>query len=185
MKHVSELTLIAWLAGLQLLAAADPAYNPALFKAIRDGDLKAIHGSIEEEADLNARDDRGNTPLHLAALNLDVGTVARLLKAGANPNATNISGDTPLIYAASSLEKVQLLLQHGADINARATSRATVLSAAGAFRDSYRVVRFLLDSGAKPDREQPVEVRSAVLGGDVQTVKLLLARMPQLPRAIP
>jgi len=176
MKHVAGLTFIGWLTGVQLLAAADPGSNSRLFKAIRDGDVEAIRRSIETEADLNARDDRGNSPLHLAALNLDADTVARLVKAGANPNATNKWGDTPLIYSASSLENVQLLVQHGADINARATSGATVLSAAGAVHDSYRVVRWLLDHGAKPDPKDSLEIRSAVLGGDVDTVKLLLTR---------
>ena len=180
MKHVAGLTFIGWLTGVQLLAAADPGSNSRLFKAIRDGDVEAIRRSIETEADLNARDDRGNSPLHLAALILDADTVARLVKAGANPNATNKWGDTPLIYSASSLENVQLLVQHGADINARATSGATVLSAAGAVHDSYRVVRWLLDHGAKPDPKDSLEIRSAVLGGDVDTVKLLLTRAPSI-----
>ena len=175
MKHVAELTIIGWLAGLQLLAAAEPSNSP-LFTAIRDGNVQAIGTLIENGADLNARDDRGNTPLHLAALNLEVDTVALLVKAGANPNALNKWGDTPLIYSANSLEKVQLLVQHGADINARATSGATVLSAAGAFHDSYRIVSWLLDHGAKPDPKESLEIRSAVLGSDVKTVKLLLTR---------
>ncbi len=176
MKHVAGLTFIGLLAGLQLLSAADPASKPPLFKAVRDGDVKAIRNWIEKEADLNARDDRGNTPLHLAALNLDVDIVASLIRAGANPNVANNWGDTPLIYSASSLEKVQLLVQHGADINARATSGATVLSAAGTFHGSYRVIRWLLDHGAKPDPKESLEIRSAVRGGDVETVKLLLTR---------
>src|SRR5437764_12286054 len=78
MKHVAGLTFIGWLTGMQLLAAADPGSNSRLFKAIRDGDVEAIRRSIETEADLNARDDRGNSPLHLAALNLDADTVALL-----------------------------------------------------------------------------------------------------------
>lgn len=175
MNHVAVLSTAGWLACLQLLAAAEPSNSP-LFTAIREGNVKAIVTLIEKGADLNARDDRGNTPLHLAALNLEADTIALLVKAGANPNAMNKWGDTPLIYSANSFEKVQLLVQHGADINARATSGATVLSAAGAFRDSFRVVHWLLDQGAKPDPNESLEIRSAVLGGDVETVKLLLTR---------
>lgn len=42
MKHVAELTIIGWLAGLQLLAAAEPS-NSLLFTAIHDG--KQIAGT--------------------------------------------------------------------------------------------------------------------------------------------
>jgi len=95
MKHGAEITIIGWLAGLQLLVAAGPTSSPALFNAIRDGDVKAIQQSIEEGREINARDDRGNTALHLAALNLDVDAMARILKAGANPNAKSL-GAYPL-----------------------------------------------------------------------------------------
>lgn len=172
----STFAFAAGLAGSQLLAAAAPASHTALVQAVRNGEIPAIHHSIATGVDINAHDDRGNTALHLAALNLDASTMAILVRAGANPNATNIWGDTPLIYSASSLDKVQLLLTHGANVNAQATNGASVLSAAGAFPDSYRVVRYLLDHGAKLNPNQPVEIRSAVLGGDLETVKLLLAR---------
>ena len=56
----------------------------------------------------------------LAAVQYDQSlVVAILLSLGANPNVKNIFGWTPLMYAASrgNLEIIQLLINHGADLN--------------------------------------------------------------------
>merc|ERR550514_1553203 len=52
--------------------------------------------------DLEARDVRGQTPLHLAAQSGDIGLVQVLLEYGANPNAQEeTTGWTPLHFAVS------------------------------------------------------------------------------------
>ena len=78
---------------------------------------------ITHGADVNARDEYGDTPLHDAAYyGAPVDFVELLIAHGADVNARNESGDgTPLHSAipGGSLIVAELLLAHGADVNAR------------------------------------------------------------------
>lgn len=58
---------------------------------------------IDAGVEPNARDDRGNTPLHEAAAGdgASLSAISALAEAGADPNAQNIDGDTPLHVAYS------------------------------------------------------------------------------------
>ncbi len=73
---------------------------------------------IESGADLNATDDMGNTPLHMAAFG-ETEIVKLLLEQGADVNAVNDAGETPLHKAVQypEYEIVRELLRHGADKN--------------------------------------------------------------------
>ena len=81
--------------------------------------------NCEELADINAPDCRANdgrTPLHWASsLNNWNASVPALLALGADPNVQDDKGSTPLHYAASnwSLDRVKLLVQHGAERSVR------------------------------------------------------------------
>lgn len=77
-------------------------------------------------ADLNARDDEGNTPLHETFLT-DV--EEELLKLGANVNARNEEGETP-IFTNVDNDSIALFLHYGADLTIRNKSGETVLQAA-------------------------------------------------------
>ena len=51
---------------------------------------------LEAGANINERNERGNTPLHWAAMNNpNPAIIIALLEAGANPNTPNKSGETP------------------------------------------------------------------------------------------
>jgi ankyrin repeat protein len=68
---------------------------------------------LASKADVNAKDDTGGTPLHLAA-KYDSRDVAELLLAnGADVDSKNIKGWTPLHVAAHHKEVAELLRQHG------------------------------------------------------------------------
>lgn len=83
--------------------------------------------SVAEVAttDVNSRDERGKTPLHLAADNNDAAKVKQLLSLGADVNAKDKYSKTPLLEAAndnideSHFEVLKLLLTNGADPNSR------------------------------------------------------------------
>src|SRR5689334_14545448 len=58
-------------------------------------------------------------PLMTAVLARDRTAVQRLLDAGADPGARNAAGATALLWAVDDLEITRLLLEYGADVNAR------------------------------------------------------------------
>jgi ankyrin repeat protein len=77
-------------------------------------------------ADVNARDNRGNTPLHETFLT-DV--EEELLNLGADVNARNEDGETP-IFTAVDDGAMPLLIKHGADLAIRNNKGETVIEAA-------------------------------------------------------
>lgn len=80
---------------------------------------------------VNARDEDGHTPLHVAATSSsnDPQAVRRLLEADADPNIANLNGVRPLHYAAlvGNERNVVRLIAAGADPNASDNAGATAL----------------------------------------------------------
>src|SRR5258705_7127292 len=77
-------------------------------------------------ANVNARDDDGNTPLHETFLT-DV--EEELLKLGADVNARNKDGESP-IFTTVDDKAIPLFIQHGADLTIRNKKGQTVIEAA-------------------------------------------------------
>ncbi|KJE90696.1 hypothetical protein, variant [Capsaspora owczarzaki ATCC 30864] len=99
--------------------------------------------------DVNAADDSGWTPLHIAASVGNEGIVRQLLVKHANPTNTTDSKQTPLHYAASKnhLPVSKLLLEHGADANARDNTGASPLHRA-AIKGHTAMCKALIAGGA-------------------------------------
>lgn len=64
------------------------------------GDTDVVQALIELGANINSKDEYGNTPLHNAIAKGHVNTVHALIKNGANLNAEDETEDTPLHIAA-------------------------------------------------------------------------------------
>jgi ankyrin repeat protein len=70
-----------------------------LFSAVDDGNIEKTRQLIAVGVNVNARDDLGNTPLHIAVERNFVSTVYWLLQAGANPRIEDDLDKTPLQLA--------------------------------------------------------------------------------------
>jgi len=117
------------------LSGADPnvqcyAENTPLHSAACYGDVEMVQKLLYLEADINVRNERGETPLYyilnpssslrrIPLFPILLGNVAQLLLGrGANINARTNSGLTPLHTAVERgwIEVVHVLLEHGADV---------------------------------------------------------------------
>jgi len=127
--------------------ARNPRGQVGLYLALRSdsprvAELLAAHPQI----DIDAANFDGETPLMIAALRGDYHWVLRLLQRDAQINR---DGWTPLHYGAAgpNPKVVELLLDEGAEIEARAPDGSTPLMMA-AIRGSEQVVDLLLARGA-------------------------------------
>jgi diguanylate cyclase (GGDEF)-like protein len=84
---------------VQRVAAATSKLDLELIVAARAGNVKRVKGLLDSGADVDARDNRGNTPLIEAAFFKYPDLVQLLLSKGADINARNHAGDTALTEA--------------------------------------------------------------------------------------
>ncbi len=127
-----------------------------LLAASRAGDAAAIDAIVaaNSEALVDAEDERGERPLHLACRSGSTSAVAALLAAGADPNLRNRVGNPPLFAAcvlgtAAGRASMRLLLARGADASSVGTKpfSNTALHLA-AERADAQAVAILVAAGA-------------------------------------
>lgn len=136
--------------------------SQAIFDHARRGEVAALEGAVAAGAGVNAQNERGDSPLMLAAYHGHVAAVRRLLELGADPGLRNQAGQSPLDGAAfkGELEVIQALLDGGAEVNAGGPEGKTALMFAAMF-DRLEALELLLARGAERDRRD-VEGRSAL-----------------------
>ena len=118
--------------------------------------------------------------------------VQRLLDSGLSPNAaTKTGGTTALMMAAPDVEKMTLLLDRGADVNARAASRFSALMVAAQYQEADAAINLLLDRGAQvaaPAEGAPVFNANpfflASYAGNAKSLKRLLTAGGKLDEAM-
>lgn len=124
-----------------------------LHHAAYNGDYNGVCDLLRAGADPNERDDSGYAPLHWAVFKGRCGgdregIIRALLAAGAEVDAITGPGDSVLVLACRSgpHDLVRLVVEAGADVNARGGSDTPLTAAAGAGCDES--VRLLLSRGA-------------------------------------
>ena len=146
------------------LVAPKTAAPPAVERVLRDWTLLGLAafdnapnviGAIAKqgEASVEARNDLGETPLHLAALNNSRESVAKLISLGADADARDNFGNTPLHAAVANNSPDAagaLIANPGADINAQNQGGDTPLGAA-LLHGHLEIAKFLLNRGADPN----------------------------------
>jgi len=96
--------------------------NEKLFNAIECEDLNAAKEALGNGADVNYKDNEGNTALLKASFLGNIELVKLLVKNGADIDIKGREEDTPLITSFKwseerNIDIVKLLLQNGADVN--------------------------------------------------------------------
>jgi ankyrin repeat protein len=94
--------------------------------------LANVRHQIDSGADVNTKDNEGNTPLHFAVNSDSAEVVKELLDSGADIEATNEKGETPLNIAVGngipgSIEIIRLLRERGANPHAEANNGVSPL----------------------------------------------------------
>ena len=173
-----RLSLVAVLAAmLGVTATSQDTLGEAFYTAIRANDLPRLNGMLTAGASVNAKDERGITPLMYAAWVGSVDAMKRLLDEGADPNLASSSGSTALMLSATDIAKVRLLKERGANLNAASTRGRTALLLAAMSDPSADIVRLLISGGADlkaVDSLKMTALHAAALGNDAETVRLLV-----------
>jgi ankyrin repeat protein len=85
---------------------------------LRQGDAAKVQASVNQGADVNSRDEFGNTLLMQAALYSTPALMQFLLERGADPMGANERRYNALMRSMPDLVKIKLLLERGVDVYA-------------------------------------------------------------------
>jgi len=133
---------------------ANPIASDVLIGAAASGVPTVVQEILKYKPDVNGRSPENGTALiaclgayHYKDTGVDLKAVVRaLLDVGADPNLADNKGKTPLILNSRDLEIAQMLIEHGANVNARAKDGFTPLLNAS----TVELTRLLLQHGADP-----------------------------------
>lgn len=155
-----------------------------LASACRSGSVEIVRILIQNGANVNATSRYGSC-LALAIERGRIDVALLLLQHGARPNVPTDKTEasywfykTALTVACSALgniEVVTLLLDRGADVNAKPRFKQTALAAACSAPDKIEVIKLLLQKGAHAD---PGAFAAATARGDIEVMGLLREQRP-------
>ena len=159
--------------------------NQLLLNASQSGDVGIIRHAHNEGADINVKNDAGETVLHLASSKGHVEAVRALLTAGAEIDAISDIYFTSLTYAASQGHEdvAQVLIDAEANINggdrysySRPLAYASIAHN-GCNKSYTNIVQRLLDAGARVNAQRNygwTALADAIYSGCIETVRVLL-----------
>ncbi|XP_066479984.1 ankyrin repeat domain-containing protein 12 isoform X1 [Tiliqua scincoides] len=163
---------------LMQMTARDNSPDPNLNHPLQTppAQKRTPSSSSRRQDKVNKRNERGETPLHTAAIRGDIKQVKELISLGANVNVKDFAGWTPLHEACNAgyYDVAKVLIAAGADVNTQGLDDDTPLhdSASSGHR---KIVKLLLRHGGNPFQankhgERPVDV------AETEELELLLKR---------
>lgn len=162
-----------------LVVGADGEEPPgtALILAAGEETFEIFDALMEAHADVNARDQYGQTALMEASRLGRLDFVKRLVKAGADVNGGDQYGHTALMNAAEEarVSVVQYLISQKANVNAVTRTGGTSVLRAGL--ENSEVTALLLQAGADPNKKLTYAetcLHLAAYAGNLAAVKLLV-----------
>ncbi len=161
-RSIALLVLVATLGASAATGAS--AADVQLIQAVKNGDAIAVRDLLGREADVNARQGDGATPLHWAAHLNDLEAADLLIRAGAAVDAANDLGVTPLWVATTtgSAAMVAKLLAARADPDIAPETGGTPLMIA-ARQGNVAALRSLLGHGADVNAREGAQGQTALM----------------------
>lgn len=117
-KHALKPSFTTYLVLILWLSTGTITRAQSLPQAVISNDTALIINLLQANADPDAMDANGRTPLTIASEAGQTGIVNLLLAYGADPDLSDTNGLTPLIYSAKNgyIDQVNILLAHSADV---------------------------------------------------------------------
>lgn len=150
MKILANSALLLLLCGAAHVMAQLSAQDQALFNAVTsaylNNNLETIKDALRNGANLEAKNNEGDTPLSVAAACCTSDIVKLLLENHANIEARDKFGETPLFWAAyeGKTDNVKVLLDNHADTEAKNKDGLTPLLIA-AYAGHADIAKLLLE----------------------------------------
>jgi ankyrin repeat protein len=155
--------------------------------AAQNNNVQCLQLLIEKKAEIEAPTNENETPLFLSVRHGNYDCVEKLLEKGANTEAQSNGLLTPLfacVKECCQFDKeheniIQLLLKHGAHIDARDEERQTALHVAAA-HGKADILKTLIEvneiqgKSNFADKRTETPLHKAVIGGHFECVKLIL-----------
>lgn len=182
MKHICILLTIFSLLSPAVSHSAEVT-GEILKVTVQKNNLTAMDSFIEQGADINARDENGNTPLYTALIGNHMEMAKKLIDAGADVNApSSENGKTPLIIATSRANQIKKEVEKiMADIPDNEKDSAFELYLQKqVIRQMYiarKMLQMLIDNGADVNQETPFGtplMNASTNSGNIDIIDVLL-----------
>lgn len=164
-----------------LINECDSGGRSAIFWATGRGDAESLKTLLEYGADPGISSRTGYSPLHNVAYYGSYSCCRLLLDARVEVDCRGPNQETPLLIASQLsdvIDNTKLLIDHGADINARNRTGRTAVSQAS-FYGRFQLAEYLVEEGADIHMLETTGdtiVHYAVTGNESRIVRLLLQR---------
>lgn len=162
-------------AGVNAIESENTKYTPLHVAVVKEGKQEIVKLLLERGADIESKDQYGQTPLHWAAIKNDLEVLKVLVKKNANLNAKNEFGNSALHLAVDhkSDHALQILIEEKANINITNDGNETPLHNA-AFDGKIDIVKILLANGANTEVKDELGndfIHYALINGDIELVQ--------------